>query len=95
MGKQKYNRIFTIVIDSLGVGALSDASDYGDAGTDTLGHISQNVAGGAGYAGGYHFVSVKGGDEMKGLLRKDLYVADKQTRILLWCPCGGDPTSEG
>ena len=34
-------RIFTIVIDSLGVGALSDAADYGDEGTDTLGHISQ------------------------------------------------------
>lgn len=43
MSNQKYNRIFTIVIDSLGVGALDDASAYGDAGTDTLGHISQNV----------------------------------------------------
>lgn len=40
---KKYNRIFTIVIDSLGVGALEDASSYGDAGTDTLGHISQSV----------------------------------------------------
>ncbi len=39
----KYNRIFTIVVDSLGVGALEDAADYGDAGTDTLGHISQSV----------------------------------------------------
>lgn len=38
-----YKRIFTIVIDSLGVGALSDAAAYGDAGTDTLGHISQSV----------------------------------------------------
>jgi len=37
----KYKRIFTIVIDSLGIGALPDAADYGDAGTDTLGHISQ------------------------------------------------------
>lgn len=37
----KYKRIFTIVIDSLGVGALPDAAAYGDAGTDTLGHISQ------------------------------------------------------
>ncbi|MDO4942589.1 MAG: phosphopentomutase [Lachnospiraceae bacterium] len=43
MRKKKYNRIFTIVIDSLGVGAADDASAYGDAGTDTLGHISQNV----------------------------------------------------
>ena len=44
MKKRKYNRIFTIVIDSLGVGALKDAADYGDAGADTLGHISQNAA---------------------------------------------------
>lgn len=39
----KYKRIFTIVIDSLGVGALPDAEDYGDVGTDTLGHISQYI----------------------------------------------------
>lgn len=43
MRKKKYNRIFTIVIDSLGVGALDDAAAYGDAGTDTLGHISQSA----------------------------------------------------
>ena len=43
MKVKKYNRIFTIVIDSLGVGALEDAADYGDACTDTLGHISQSV----------------------------------------------------
>ncbi len=40
---KRYRRIFTIVIDSLGVGALPDAADYGDAGTDTLGHISQRM----------------------------------------------------
>ena len=39
----KYKRIFTIVIDSLGVGALEDANKYGDAGSDTLGHISQKM----------------------------------------------------
>lgn len=38
---KKYKRIFTVVMDSLGAGALPDAADYGDAGTDTLGHISQ------------------------------------------------------
>ncbi len=43
MAERKYKRIFTIVIDSLGVGALADADSYGDAGTDTLGHISQNM----------------------------------------------------
>lgn len=40
---KKYKRIFTIVIDSLGAGALSDAAAYGDEGTDTLGHISENM----------------------------------------------------
>lgn len=39
----KFKRIFTVVIDSLGAGALPDAADYGDAGTDTLGHISQRM----------------------------------------------------
>lgn len=39
----KYKRIFTIVIDSLGVGALPDAQAYGDAGTDTLRHIAANT----------------------------------------------------
>ena len=38
----KYKRIFTIVVDSLGVGAMPDAAAYGDIGTDTLGHISQS-----------------------------------------------------
>ena len=28
-----------IVLDSVGIGALADAADYGDAGADTLGHI--------------------------------------------------------
>lgn len=41
--KPKYNRIFTIVIDSLGVGAADDAASYGDAETDTLGHIAQHT----------------------------------------------------
>lgn len=41
--EKKYKRIFTIVIDSLGIGAMADASEYGDAGTDTLGHISESV----------------------------------------------------
>lgn len=40
---KKYNRVFIIVIDSLGIGAATDAAAYGDAGTDTLGHIAQNT----------------------------------------------------
>lgn len=39
----KYRRIFTIVIDSLGVGASPDASEYGDEGCDTLGHIDEHM----------------------------------------------------
>ena len=37
---KKYQRIFVIVLDSLGIGAMPDAAEYGDAGTDTLGHIA-------------------------------------------------------
>lgn len=40
---KKYKRVFVVVMDSLGVGELPDAADYGDAGTDTLGHISRSV----------------------------------------------------
>lgn len=39
----KYKRIFTIVIDSLGVGAMPDAGEYGDGGADTLGHIDEHM----------------------------------------------------
>ena len=42
MGK-KYNRIFTIVLDSMGIGAMTDSEKFGDVGVDTLGHISQTV----------------------------------------------------
>ena len=34
-----YKRIFVIVLDSLGIGELPDAGDFGDVGTDTFGHI--------------------------------------------------------
>lgn len=37
--KQTYKRIFCVVIDSLGVGQLPDAADYGDHNVDTFGHI--------------------------------------------------------
>ncbi len=40
---KKYKRIFTIVIDSFGAGEMPDAAQYGTEGTDTMGHISQNV----------------------------------------------------
>ena len=43
MDYKKYKRVFTIVIDSLGVGDAADAAAFGDAGTDTLGHIAESV----------------------------------------------------
>ena len=43
MSWKKYQRIFVLVIDSLGAGAMPDAAEYGDAGTDTLGHIAASV----------------------------------------------------
>ena len=36
---KKYNRIFVIVLDSLGIGAMPDSDKFGDVGVDTLGHI--------------------------------------------------------
>lgn len=41
----KYNRIFTIVLDSVGAGAMYDADKYNDLGADTLGHTAQAVGG--------------------------------------------------
>lgn len=41
MNNFPYRRIFVIVADSLGVGALPDAEKYDDAGANTLGHIAQ------------------------------------------------------
>ncbi len=39
----KYKRIFTIVVDSMGVGEMPDAKDYGDINVNTLSHISNSV----------------------------------------------------
>lgn len=39
----KYKRVFTIVVDSLGVGAMPNAKEYDDEGTDTLGHIDEHM----------------------------------------------------
>ena len=37
-----YTRVFWIVLDSVGIGELPDAADYGDAGRNTLGHIAES-----------------------------------------------------
>ena len=39
----KYKRIFTIIVDSLGIGEMPDCKEYGDENVDTLGHLSKAV----------------------------------------------------
>jgi len=38
----RFGRVIWIVLDSVGIGALPDAADYGDTGRDTLGHIARS-----------------------------------------------------
>ena len=37
-----FERVVWIVLDSVGIGALPDAADYGDVGRNTLGHIAES-----------------------------------------------------
>ncbi len=37
-----FERIFWVVLDSVGIGPLPDAADYGDVGRNTLGHIAES-----------------------------------------------------
>src|SRR6202042_304533 len=39
-GTQRFPRVIWIVLDSVGIGELPDAADYGDVGRTTLGHIA-------------------------------------------------------
>ncbi|HYZ79638.1 MAG TPA: phosphopentomutase, partial [Solirubrobacteraceae bacterium] len=38
-------RAFVVVLDACGVGAAADAAEYGDADTNTLGHLAQHLGG--------------------------------------------------
>jgi phosphopentomutase len=40
----RFERVIWIVLDSVGIGELPDASDYGDVGRSTLGHIAESRA---------------------------------------------------
>ncbi len=40
---KKYKRVFVIVIDSFGIGAMPDSEKFGDIGVDTYGHIAESV----------------------------------------------------
>jgi phosphopentomutase len=37
---ERFDRIVLMVLDSAGIGEMPDAADYGDAGSDTLGHVA-------------------------------------------------------
>jgi len=41
-GSPTFQRVVWIVLDSVGIGELPDAADYGDVGRDTLGHIARS-----------------------------------------------------
>lgn len=41
----KYNRIFLVIMDSVGAGELPDAKDYNDTGANTLKHIAEVAKG--------------------------------------------------
>ena len=43
MGYKKYKRVFLIVLDSLGIGAMPDSDKFGDVGVDTFGHIAEKM----------------------------------------------------
>lgn len=43
MKMDKYKRIFVIVLDSLGIGAMPDSRNFGDEGVDTFGHILEKM----------------------------------------------------
>ncbi|HAY52594.1 MAG TPA: phosphopentomutase, partial [Lactobacillus sp.] len=40
-GVKKYQRVFVIVLDSIGIGEAPDAAKFDDVGSDTLGHIGE------------------------------------------------------
>lgn len=40
---ERYRRVFVIVLDSLGIGAMPDSEKFGDKNVDTFGHIVERV----------------------------------------------------
>ncbi|WP_409289078.1 phosphopentomutase [Peribacillus sp. SCS-37] len=42
---KRFNRVFLIVMDSVGIGEAPDAAEFGDEGADTIGHIAERMDG--------------------------------------------------
>src|SRR5262245_47063787 len=40
----RFRRFVVIVLDSAGIGAMPDAAEWGDAGTDTIGHVLERCS---------------------------------------------------
>ena len=40
----RFDRVIWVVLDSVGIGPLPDAAEYGDVGRTTLGHIAESRA---------------------------------------------------
>lgn len=40
---KKFKRVFVLVVDSLGIGAMPDSGKFGDVGVNTLGHIAEKM----------------------------------------------------
>ena len=70
---KKYNRIFVIVLDSLGIGAMPDSERFGDTDVDTFGHIlaQQSAASDRHSADSRHPKSYKAWDAQPALWRSD------------------------
>lgn len=45
MSKHPFNRVFLVVMDSVGIGELPDAAQFNDEGAHTLGHIAEQMNG--------------------------------------------------
>jgi phosphopentomutase len=45
MGNKQFKRVFIIVMDSVGIGEAPDAAKFNDVGSDTLGHIAEEMNG--------------------------------------------------
>lgn len=45
MNNKSFKRIHLVVMDSVGIGEAPDAKDFGDEGSDTLGHIAERMDG--------------------------------------------------
>ncbi len=80
----KYKRIFLVVMDSVGIGEAPDAEQFGDLGSDTIGHIAEHMNG----LQMPNMVKLGLGNirEMKGIskVEKTTWILYKNARKIYW-----------